>query len=422
MKSHFIINFGPQHPAAHGVLRLLLEISGEKIRFVDPHIGFLHRGTEKLIESKTILQSIPYFDRLDYVSTLAQEHSFVLTIESLLNIPVSKTCVYVRTLLDEVTRVLNHLMCITTHALDVGAITPFLWGFEEREKLLSIYELITGARMHTAYYRIGGFNSNITNSSLNKLSNFITYFLSYLDSLEDFLSKNSIWKSRLINVGLLNKRSALSWSCTGPVLRSCGIPWDLRKTKPYAAYNYINFNVVTSNYSDCLSRYHIRLHEMRESCLIISDCCISLLSLLHNNTSFNSFLDYTPLNSNLKLKLSNKLIKSYNSYLFGKDLSNFKSSKNKTKLLMEELIFHYKYYSEGFAITEGLSYSSVEAPKGEVGVLAFSLGLNKLIRCKIRSPDFFHLQVLNYISKGYLLADVVTNIGSLDIVFGSIDR
>ena len=401
MKSHFILNFGPQHPAAHGVLRLLLEISGEKIRFVDPHIGFLHRGTEKLIENKTILQSIPYFDRLDYVSTLAQEHSFILAVESLLNIPVTIKSLYLRTLLDEVTRILNHLMCITTHALDVGAITPFLWGFEEREKLLSIYELLTGARMHSVYYRVSGLNANIAHSTLHSLQEFMFTFLTYLNSLEDFLSVNSIWTSRLSMVGVLNKRSALALGCSGPVARSCGLPWDLRKTQPYAAYSGVSFNVAVSHSGDCYARYLVRMQEMRESVSIVNNCIDLLLTLQNSNQKTTS-------------------ISGFRRYIFEKDF--IKPSKNKTKLYMEDLISHFKFYSNGFNVPKGLVYSSIEAPKGEMGVLLDSLGGVNLNRCKIRSPAFYHLQSLDYLSRGHLLADVVTNIGSLDIVFGEVDR
>jgi len=399
MQSHFILNFGPQHPAAHGVLRLLLEISGEKIRFVDPHIGFLHRGTEKLIENKTILQAIPYFDRLDYVSTLSQEHSFILAVESLLNIPVSVKSLYLRTLLDEVTRILNHLMCITTHALDVGAITPFLWGFEEREKLLSIYELLTGARMHSVYYRVGGLNSNVSHTTLHKLQEFMFIFLTYLNSLEDFLSLNSIWTSRLQAVGTLNKRSALTLSCSGPVARSCGLPWDLRKTQPYAAYSGLDFNVSVSSSGDCYARYLVRMHEMRESVSIINSCISVLMGILASEST-----------------VSNNHKRYFNKQDF------IKPSKNKTKLYMEDLIAHFKFYSKGFSVPSGIAYSSIEAPKGETGVLITSSGGVRLDRCKIRAPGFYHLQSLDYLSRGHLLADVVTNIGSLDIVFGEIDR
>ena len=388
----FILNFGPQHPAAHGVLRLLVELSGERVTSVDPHIGFLHRGTEKLIESKTYLQSIPYFDRLDYVSMLSQEHGFVLAIEKLLNIDISLINSYIRVMFDEITRILNHIMCITTHALDVGALTPFLWGFEEREHLLSFYEKLSGSRMHAAYYRIGGLAYRIPENFLYEIYEFTIRFINYIDMLEDILSENPIWISRLVGVGFINKKDSLSFSVSGPVLRGSGIPWDLRKLQPYEIYNNLNFNIPTALNGDSYSRYYVRISEMRESVFLIQQC-----------------LDYISANYN---SLSNSSEIKKNRYLLR---NNFKTS-------MEGLIHHFKYYSEGIKVPKGSVYSVIEAPKGETGVYIESNGSSKPIRCKIKSPGYLNLQTLNLISKNHLLSDLVVNIGSLDIVFGEIDR
>ena len=386
--STYLLNFGPQHPAAHGVLRLVVELSGERVISADPHIGFLHRGTEKLIESKTYLQSIPYFDRLDYVSMLSQEHGFVLSVERLLNLKISKRDSYIRVLFDEITRLLNHIMCITTHALDVGALTPFLWGFEEREYLLSFYEKISGSRMHAAYYRIGGLAFSMPSDFLSDIYEFTLRFLNYIDIIEDVLSDNLIWRSRLLGVGVLSKADALNFSVSGPVIRGSGIPWDLRKLQPYEVYQEVNFNTSVGFLGDAYSRYYVRLSEMRESIFIIHQC------LEYISTKSNSIHDFS----------TNYLIR-----------NNFKNS-------MEGLINHFKYYSEGIYVPKGSTYTVIEAPKGETGVYVESLGSTKPLRCKIKSPGFLNLQALNFISKNMLLSDLVVNIGSLDIVFGEIDR
>lgn len=385
--SNFILNFGPQHPAAHGVLRLLLELDGERIISADPHIGFLHRGTEKLIEVKTYFQSIPYFDRLDYVSMLTQEHAFILTAETLLNLKVSKYALVVRTMFDEITRLLNHIMCITTHALDVGALTPFLWGFEERENLLQFYELISGARMHAAYYRIGGISTPLPDVFFEIVYKFLIRYNWYINIIEDLLSKNPIWLSRLTGIGIITKKDIFNFSFSGPLARGSGIPWDLRQTQPYAFYKDIEFVTPLSFRGDSYSRYLIRLSEMKESLNIINKC-VSLLE----NFGF----------------LKNPL--------FGG------SPKSLIKFSMEELIFDFKEKSNGLKIPAGTAYVSIEAPKGETGVFLVSDNSSKPYRCKIRSPGFFHLQGLDQISKNLLIADVVTNIGSLDIVFGEVDR
>ena len=388
----FILNFGPQHPAAHGVLRLLVELSGERIVSVDPHIGFLHRGTEKLIETKTYLQSIPYFDRLDYVSMLSQEHGFVLAVEKLLNINISVIISYIRVMFDEITRILNHIMCITTHALDIGALTPFLWGFEEREHLLSFYEKLSGSRMHAAYYRVGGLAYRIPKDFLYDIYEFTIRFINYIDILEDILSNNPIWISRLKNIGFINKKDLLSFSVSGPVLRGSGIPWDLRKLQPYEIYKNLNFNIPTGLSGDSYSRYYVRMCEMRESNFLIQQC---LNFILKNYTDLSVFSKITR-----------------NQYLV----------RNNIKTSMESLINHFKYYSEGTKVPKGSVYSVIEAPKGETGVYIESDGSSKPVRCKIKSPGYLNLQTLNLISKNHLLSDLVANIGSLDIVFGEIDR
>jgi NADH dehydrogenase I D subunit len=393
-KKTFFINFGPQHPAAHGVLRLNMEMQGESVVTIDPHIGFLHRGTEKLLENKTYLQCIPYFDRLDYVSTLPQEHGFILALENLLNISVSEYVKYSRVILDEISRILNHIMCITTHALDIGAVTPFLLGFEERENLLYIYELISGARMHTAYYRVGGLAFNLPNNILEHIYQFSESFGKYLDFLDSVLSENLIWVSRLQDVGLISKKDAISYGFTGPVLRSVGVPWDIRKLNPYENYGKIMFNIVSGKFGDAYSRYYIRMFEMRESLKIIQQCICKLGELDSSE------------HSKKHMGLYNK-----------NDIINFKTTQG-----MEELIHNFYFYSKGYKVPSGSIYSVIEAPKGETGVYLVSYNSNKPWRCKIKSPGYMHLQGLNSISKNCLLADVVTNIGTLDIVFGEIDR
>lgn len=399
--SNFVLNFGPQHPAAHGVLRLLVELQGEKVISVDPHIGFLHRGTEKLIENNNYLKSLPYFDRLDYVSMLSQEHCFILAVESLLNQNVSSKDNYVRTMFDEITRLLNHIMCITTHALDIGALTPFLWGFEEREKLLSFYEFISGARMHAAYYRIGGINFFVPIHILEKIYDFTLYYQNYINIIDDLLSNNIIWLTRLKNIGVIDKKSSLGFSFTGPLLRGSGIPWDLRKIQPYASYKDIQFSIPVGIMGDCYSRYLVRLNEMRESLKIIQQC-INWLATNNNIDDTNQ---------------KNILLHNFNSLISGT-----LNSVSRSKSSMEELILHFKNTSSGPSVPEGEVYMAVEAPKGETGVYLVSDGSNKPYRCKIKAPGFLHLQGLEYITQGFLIADLVANIGSLDIVFGEIDR
>jgi NADH dehydrogenase (ubiquinone) Fe-S protein 2 len=387
---NFTLNFGPQHPAAHGVLRLILELNGERIISADPHIGLLHRGTEKLLEYKTYLQGLPYFDRLDYVPMMAQEHCYSLAIEQLLNIYnlIPLRARYIRMIFLEITRLLNHLLAVTTHALDVGALTPFLWAFEEREKLMEFYERVSGARMHAAYIRPGGVNSDLPLFLLDDIYLFVKQFSLRLNEIEELLSFNRIWKYRLVDIGVVSKQMALDYGFSGVMLRGSGFNWDLRKFEGYELYDSIFFNIPVGSYGDCYDRFLIRIEEMRQSLFII-------YQLLNN--------------------LPNGDIK----------INDFKFSTLKRSFLkytMEDLIHHFKYYSEGISISNNNVYVGVEAPKGEFGVFLLSDGSNKPYRCKIRAPGFFHLQALNEMSKNHLIADVVTIIGTQDIVFGEIDR
>lgn len=388
----FQLNFGPQHPSAHGVLRLILEMQGEIILKADPHVGLLHRGTEKLIEHKTYLQAVPYFDRLDYVSMMAQEHAYILAVEKLANIHVPKRAQFIRTIFSEITRLLNHIMSITTHAMDVGALTPFLWGFEEREKLMELYERVSGARMHAAYFRPGGVSQDLPPNFLAKLWTFTNQFESRLVEIEELLTNNRIWRNRLVNVGVVTKQNALDWGFTGVMARGSGLPFDLRVNEPYEIYDilYKNdiFTIPLSNSGDCYGRYLVRIEEMRESLKIINWCI--------NN------LPAGPVRAeNQKISPPSKAI---------------------MKESMESLISHFKLYSEGFSVPEGEVFSSIETPKGEFGVYLVSNGTTKPYRCKIRPTGIAHLQGLDFMVKGHLLADVVTVIGTQDIVFGEVDR
>lgn len=386
---NFTLNFGPQHPAAHGVLRLVLEIQGEIILSADAHIGLLHRGTEKLMESKIYLQNIPYFDRFDYVSMMSYEHTYVLSIEKLLNLSISKKISYIRIIFLELTRILNHLLSIGCHAMDLGAFTPFLWGFEEREKIFEFYERTSGARMHSNFFRPGGFSNELPLGLLDDIYMFCKQFLIRINELDELLTENRIWKERLVNVGILSYKEALDLGVSGVLLRASGYAWDLRKQQPYELYNTISFKIPVGFNGDCYDRYLVRMEEMRQSCLIIFQC-ISFLNKVENNT----------FNENNKINL----LKSY--------------SKNS----MESLINHFKFYSEGFKIKENETYTCTEAPKGEFGLYLISNNTSKPFRIKLKVPGFTHLQALNYLVKGLLIADVVTVIGTLDIVFGEIDR
>jgi len=384
----FMMNFGPQHPAAHGVLRLILELDGEVVKKADPHIGLLHRGTEKLIENKNYLQGLPYFDRLDYVSMMSQEHAYSLAVEKLLSCEIPIRAKYIRVIFSEITRILNHLLALTTHILDVGAATPFLWGFEEREKLMEFYERVSGARMHAAYIRPGGVVYDLPIGLLQDIHIFISKFNSRIDEFEELLSQNRIWKQRLVDIGIVTYKEALNWSFSGVLLRGSGISWDLRKNQPYEIYNKLNFEIPIGKNGDCFDRYLIRINEMRQSISIINQCIN---------------------------QIPNGPIKTDDQKLFPPSRAFMKYS-------MESLIHHFKLYSESFSIPENEIYVSVEAPKGEFGIYLVSNNTNKPYRCHIRAPGFAHLQGLNFMSKGHMIADVVTIIGTQDIVFGEIDR
>ncbi len=385
---NFTINFGPQHPAAHGVLRLILELDGEIVKKADAHIGLLHRGTEKLIEYKTYLQALPYFDRLDYVSMMAQEHTYSIAIEKIGNINVPKRAQIIRVIFLEITRILNHLLAVGCHAMDVGAMTPFLWAFEEREKLMEFYERVSGARMHAAYIRPGGVSADLPLGFLDDLFLFINQFIIRLDEMEEMLTENRIWKERLVNIGVVSYKQAINWGFSGVMLRGSGIPWDLRKTQPYEVYSEIDFDVPTGITGDCYDRYLIRVEEMRQSTRIIGQ----LINLISEGP-----------------------IKSLNSKVTPPSRFEIKSS-------MESLIHHFKFYTEGFTLPRSETYAATEAPKGEFGVYLITNNTNKPYRCKIKAPGFGHLQAINDMCKGHLIADVVTIIGTQDIVFGEIDR
>lgn len=388
---NFTMNFGPQHPAAHGVLRLVVHLQGELLKNADPHIGLLHRATEKLIEYKTYTQSLPYFDRLDYVSMMAQEHAFSLLIESFLKVKIPLKASFLRILFSEITRILNHLLALTTHALDVGAMTPFLWAFEEREKLMEFYERVSGARMHANYIRPGGVSQDIPIGLLEDISLFCKKFYKRIIEIATLLNNSRIWKQRLVNIGIVSFSDALNFGFSGPMLRGSGILWDLRKNLSYENYDLINFNIPFGTVGDCFDRYLIRLHEMFESLSIINQ----VLSYLE-----------TPLPSEIRVS-DNKLTPPKRAYM---------------KFSMEALIHHFKLFSEGYSLPKEENYISVEAPKGEFGLYLFSDGSNMPYRCKIKSPGFLHLQGLDYMCKNHMIADLVTIIGTQDIVFGEIDR
>ena len=400
------LNFGPQHPAAHGVLRLILQLNGEIIDRLDPHIGLLHRGTEKLIEDRNYLLGLPYFDRLDYVSMLAQEHSYCLAIESLLETTnFSSKFSFVRSLFDEITRLLNHLLAIACHALDVGSMSSIFWAFEEREKLMEFYERVSGARMHAAFYRPNEINFNsLTFFLLEDILEFSRNFFSTLNEMHNVLTYNKIWKQRLINIGIYNYKDCLSSGLTGVMLRSCGIKRDLRLSRidQYSSYYYLNFRSYIGQHGDCYDRFLIRMNEMSESINIINQ-------IIQKFFFFN-------LDSNLKKKISNKFLLNF--------FNNFnEENKNKTNYTtMEKLIDHFKYWNENLIIKKNITYQAIESPKGEFGVTLISNNSTKPFKCKIRSPSYHHLQFLSNISKGHFLADLATLIGTIDIVFGEIDR
>ncbi len=382
------MNFGPQHPAAHGVLRLVMEMDGEVVERLDPHIGLLHRGTEKLIEYKTYVQAIPYFDRLDYVSPMCQEHAFVLAVEKLLGLEVPLRGQYIRVLFDEITRILNHLLNIPAYAMDVGAVTPFLWAFEQRELLMEFYERVSGARLHAAYYRPGGVHQDLPAGITADIAAWAEKFPAVLDDIEGLLTENRIFKQRLVDIGKVSAKDALDWGFTGPMLRASGLPWDLRKAQPYMVYDRMKFSIPVGKNGDCYDRYLVRIEEMRQSVKIIKQCLAEMPGGPHCSTDRK----ITP------------------------------PPRAEMKRSMEALIHHFKLYTEGFHVPPGETYTAVEAPKGEFGVYLVSDGSNKPYRCKIRAPGFAHLQAMDFICRGHMLADSVAILGSMDIVFGEVDR
>ena len=388
---NYNINFGPQHPAAHGVLRLVLELDGEIVERVDPHIGLLHRGTEKLIEHKTYLQAVPYFDRLDYVAPMNQEHAFALAVEKLMEIEVPMRGQYIRVLYSEIGRLLSHLLNVTTQAMDVGALTPPLWGFEEREKLMVFYERASGSRMHAAYVRPGGVHQDLPQDLINDIRIFCGELPAVLADIESLLTNNRIFKQRNVDIGVVNEGDILEWGFSGVMMRGSGLAWDLRRSQPYECYNELDFKIPVGCHGDCYDRYLCRMEEMHESLKIMIQCC--------------DYLDKTvgdPVSDT-----SNKIVP---------------PKRGKMKQSMEALIHHFKLYTEGYHVPEGEVYAAVEAPKGEFGVYLLSDGSNKPYRCKIRAPGYLHLQAMDYLCRGHMLADVSAILGSLDIVFGEIDR
>jgi len=385
---NYTLNFGPQHPEAHGVLRMVMELDGEVVERIDPHIGLLHRGTEKLIEYKTYLQAVPYFDRLDYVSPMCQEHAFALATEKLLGITVPERGQYIRVLFSEITRILNHLLNVTTFALDVGAMTPLLWGFEQREILMEFYERVSGARLHAAYFRPGGVHQDMPAGLVDDIAAWAETFPKFIDELEVLLNENRIFKQRTVDVGVISAEDALDWGFSGPMLRASGVPWDLRKAQPYDVYDRMDFDIPIGKTGDCYDRYLIRLEEMRQSLRIINQC---LRELPEGPVMTTDHKIAPPPRASMKRS-------------------------------MEALIHHFKLYTEGYHVPAGETYTAVEAPKGEFAVYLVADGTNRPYRCKIRAPGFPHLAAMDFLSKGHLLADSVAILGAMDIVFGEIDR
>ena len=382
------LNFGPQHPAAHGVLRLVLEMDGEIIERADPHIGLLHRGTEKLIEHKTYLQAVPYFDRLDYVAPMNQEHAFALATEKLLGIEVPKRGQYIRVLYCEIGRILNHLLNITTFAIDVGAMTPILWGFEEREKLMEFYERACGARLHAAYFRPGGVHQDLPAGLLDDIAEFCKTFPRVIDDMEGLLTNNRIFRQRTVDIGTVNREEACDWGFTGVMLRGSNVPWDLRKAQPYDGYDEFEFDIPVGKNGDCFDRYLCRIEEMRQSLRIMEQC----IEKMPDGPVMTQDHKITP------------------------------PRRGEMKQSMEALIHHFKLYTEGYHVPPGETYTAVEAPKGEFAVYLIADGSNKPYRCKIRAPGFAHLAAMDYMCRGHMLADSVAILGSMDIVFGEVDR
>lgn len=382
------INFGPQHPAAHGVLRLVLEMEGEVIERADPHIGLLHRGTEKLIEEKTYLQALPYFDRLDYVAPMCQEHAFALAVEKLLGLTVPLRAQYIRVLFAELSRIMNHILNLTTYALDVGAMTPLLWGFEDREKLMVFCERASGARLHANYFRAGGVAQDLPDGLLEDIFDFIQSYPKSIDDMEGLLTENRIFKQRTVDIGVVTKDQALEWGFSGPMLRASNVAWDLRRAHPYDAYDRLDFEVPVGKHGDCYDRYLVRVEELRQCVRIIEQC-------------LNQMPEGPVMTDNLKVAPPKRA---------------------EMKHSMEALIHHFKLYTEGYHVPAGETYTAVEAPKGEFGVFLVADGTNKPYRCKIRAPGFAFMQGMDFMARKHMLADIPAIIGSMDIVFGEIDR
>jgi len=384
----FTMNFGPQHPAAHGVLRLILEMDGEVVERSDPHIGLLHRGTEKLIEYKTYAQAIPYFDRLDYVSPMAQEHAFVLAVEKLLGLTVPQRGQYIRVLFSEITRILNHILNITAFGIDIGAVTPSLWGFEEREKLMEFYERVSGARFHANYFRPGGVHQDMPDGLTDDIWAWSEQFPKFIADVEELLTENRIFKQRTVDIGIVSKEQAFDWGFSGPMLRASGVAWDLRKAQPYDVYDKMDFDIPVGKTGDCYARYLVRMEEMRQSLRIVRQC---LKELPQGAVMTDDHKVAPPKRSEMKMS-------------------------------MEALIHHFKLYTEGYHVPAGETYTAIETPKGEFGVYLVADGTNKPYRCKIRPTGFAHLQGTDFMCRNHMLADAVAIIGSMDIVFGEIDR
>ncbi len=382
------LNFGPQHPAAHGVLRLVMELDGEVIERCDPHIGLLHRGTEKLIEYKTYQQALPYFDRLDYVSPMAMEHAYVLAIEKLLGLQVPARGQAIRVLFSEITRLLNHLLNVTMHAMDVGAVTPALWGYEEREKLMEFYEGVSGARLHANYFRVGGVHQDMPAGMVDDIGDYLDKLLAYVDDMETLLTENRIFKQRNVDISVISQEEAMDWGFSGVMMRCTGLPWDLRKSQPYDGYEKYDFDIPVGKNGDCYDRYLCRVEEMRQSVIIIRQ----VLATMPDGPVISADHKVAP------------------------------PARAEMKQSMEALINHFKLYTEGFKVPAGETYTAIEAPKGEFGVYLVADGTNMPYRCKIRAPGYVHLAALDHLCKGHLLADSVAVIGSLDIVFGEVDR
>ncbi|RED53327.1 NADH-quinone oxidoreductase subunit D [Aestuariispira insulae] len=382
------LNFGPQHPAAHGVLRMVMEMDGEVVERLDPHIGLLHRGTEKLIENKTYMQAVPYFDRLDYVAPMCQEHAFVLAAEKLGGIKVPERGQYIRVLFAEISRVLNHLLNVPAYAMDIGAMTPMFWAFEEREKLMEFHEAVCGARLHANYYRVGGVHQDMPAGLADQILAWAEDFPKAIDDMETLLTENRIFKQRSVDIGIISPEEAMAWGCTGPVLRASGVPWDLRKSQPYDVYDRMDFDIPVGKNGDCYSRFLVRVEEMRQSLRIIKQCIAEMPE----------------------------------GPVMTEDARVAPPRRADMKQSMEALISHFKLYTEGYHIPAGETYTAVEAPKGEFGVFLVSDGTNKPYRCKIRAPGFAHLQSMDHFCKGHMLADSVAILGAFDVVFGEIDR